>query len=97
MTLRYILGSTIASIMIMGFGIHVTSDPVANSITDTLPPPYSTKSVRNHPRVIGLPEGAQPSAPAGLTVSAFATELKEPRWASVAEHRDVFVSASSSG
>lgn len=97
MTLRYILGITIASIIIMGFGIHASSDPVANSITDTLPPPYATKSVRNHPRVIGWPEGAKPSAPAGFTVSVFASDLKEPRWAYVAENGDVFVSESSSG
>src|SRR5690606_20610892 len=97
MTLRYILGITIASIIIMGFGIHASSDPVANSITDTLPPPYATKSARNHPRVIGWPEGAKPSAPAGFTVSVFASDLKEPRWAYVAENGDVFVSESSSG
>ena len=97
MTLRYILGITIASIIIMGFGIHASSDPVANSITDTLPPPFATKSVRNHPRVIGWPEGAKPSTPAGFTVSVFASGLKKPRWAYVAENGDVFVSESSSG
>ncbi|QOV91747.1 PQQ-dependent sugar dehydrogenase [Humisphaera borealis] len=43
--------------------------------------PFATKSVTNHPQVIGWPEGKTPIPLAGFRVQAFAGDLKNPRWA----------------
>jgi glucose/arabinose dehydrogenase len=45
-----------------------------------LPPPFATKSVDNHPKVLGWPAGRTPAAPAGFMVEKFADGLKSPRW-----------------
>jgi glucose/arabinose dehydrogenase len=76
------------------------SEPLPDSLLnkqDTLPPPFATKSVRNSPRVVGWSDGAKPTAPAGFVVTEFARDLKEPRWAYVADNGDVFVSESQEG
>src|SRR4051812_38624198 len=44
-----------------------------------LAPPYETASANNGPRVVRRPEGAWPKAPAGFTVTQFATGLRTPR------------------
>ena len=56
-----------------------------------LPQPYATKSTRNFSKVIGWKEGEAPTAPAGFTVSRFASELNNPRWIYAAPNGDVFI------
>ena len=56
-----------------------------------LPSPYAEESKMKISNVIGWEENQTPTAPAGFTVSRFATDLKHPRWAYVAPNGDVFV------
>lgn len=63
--------------------------------TDTtlkLPAPYATKSSSLYSDVIGWPATKTPVAPAGFTVTEFASGMKSPRWIYVAPDGDVFVS-----
>ncbi|MBW8684437.1 PQQ-dependent sugar dehydrogenase [Chitinophaga rhizophila] len=62
---------------------------------DSLPAPYATKSVTRYSNVMGWHEGKTPVAPAGLTVSALATDLKNPRWIYVLPNGDILVAESS--
>jgi glucose/arabinose dehydrogenase len=64
-------------------------------VADTLPPPYATKSVSKNSVVLGWPAGKKPIAPAGFTVSIFASGLKSPRWIYEAPNGDIFVAESS--
>ena len=59
--------------------------------TDTLPPPYTTKSTSNFSKVIGWKEGEAPVAPAGFTVTRFATGLENPRWIYQGPNGDIFI------
>jgi glucose/arabinose dehydrogenase len=59
-----------------------------------LPQPYATKSVTNHPEVIGWPEGKMPEAPDGFRVTAFVKDLENPRWLYVLPNGDVLVAQS---
>jgi glucose/arabinose dehydrogenase len=68
-----------------------TETKVVNN-SDTLPPPYATKSVQKPSSEIGWPADKTPVAPAGFTVSKFAEGLQHPRWIYVAANGDVFVS-----
>ncbi len=68
--------------------------PFASShylMSQTLPEPYATKSVTNHPDVMGWVEGKMPIAPAGFTVKKFADGFKNPRWIYQAPNGDLFV------
>ncbi|WP_298813855.1 sorbosone dehydrogenase family protein [uncultured Sphingomonas sp.] len=56
------------------------------------PEPYATKSVINHPRTIGWPEGRTPVAPRGYQVVKFAGGLDYPRQALLLPNGDVIVS-----
>lgn len=56
------------------------------------PEPYETKSVVNHPRTIGWPEGRKPVAPRGYEVVKFAGGLDYPRQALLLPNGDVLVS-----
>jgi glucose/arabinose dehydrogenase len=56
--------------------------------------PYDTPSARNHPRLVKRPEGAWPKAPAGFTVTEFATKLTVPRVIVRAPNGDLFVAES---
>jgi glucose/arabinose dehydrogenase len=58
----------------------------------TQPEPYATKSVINHPRTIGWPEGRTPVAPRGYEVVKFAGGLEYPRQALLLPNGDVLVS-----
>ncbi len=55
------------------------------------PAPYDTKSVINHPRTIGWPEGRKPVAPQGFAVTRFAGGLDYPRQALLLPNGDVLV------
>ena len=62
--------------------------------TDDLAKPYATPSAKNHPRIVGRPEGAWPKAPDGFKVTEFATKLVEPRVIVQAPNGDLFVAES---
>jgi len=68
----------------------------SNTITiDSLPPPFATQSATRYSNVLGWHEGKTPVAPQGLTVSALATDLKNPRWIYVLPNGDILVAESS--
>lgn len=56
-----------------------------------LPPPFETKSVVNHPKVIGWPTDKMPTAPDGFTVSLLADKFDSPRWVYVLPNGDILV------
>jgi glucose/arabinose dehydrogenase len=62
--------------------------------SDSLPRPYSTKSVKNYSNVIGWPAFRTPIAPAGFRVSKFADGFKNPRWIYVTPNGDILVAES---
>ncbi len=62
-----------------------------------LPPPYATASVDNGPRIVPKPEGAWPQAPAGFSVSRFASDLRNPRGIRAAANGDLFLTESGPG
>jgi glucose/arabinose dehydrogenase len=62
-----------------------------------LPAPYATKSVNNNARLSPRPEGARPHAPAGYSVSHYASGLDNPRLLRTAPNGDVFLAESRSG
>src|SRR5258708_1924379 len=47
---------------------------------DKLPPPFSTPSANNGPKVVDRPEGAQLHVPAGFQVEEYATGFDTPRF-----------------
>ncbi|HEY3405950.1 MAG TPA: sorbosone dehydrogenase family protein [Ohtaekwangia sp.] len=59
--------------------------------TVSLPKPYATRSVTNHPQVVGWIEGKLPQAPTGFTVTKFADGFKNPRWIYQGPNGDIFV------
>ncbi|PVD52323.1 L-sorbosone dehydrogenase [Terrimonas sp.] len=59
--------------------------------TDTLPPPYATKSTMNFSNVLGWKEGETPVAPEGFIVTKYADDFKNPRWMYVLPNGDVLV------
>ena len=60
----------------------------------TLPAPFTTESVTKSNSMVDWPEGATPKAPAGFTVTKFATDLKNPRNTYIAPNGDIFVAES---
>jgi glucose/arabinose dehydrogenase len=61
-----------------------------------LPAQYVKPIVANPPHVSPAP-GFKPEAPAGFTVSLFASGFREPRWLAVAPDGDVFVADTAAG
>lgn len=59
-----------------------------------LPAPYATKSVKKYSKVIGWKGEEKPTAPAGFTVSMFATNFVSPRNIYIAPNNDVFIAES---
>jgi glucose/arabinose dehydrogenase len=57
-----------------------------------LPKPYANPPVANKNEVIPRPAGVMPAAPAGFTVSIYATGLTSARFPAVASNGDVFLS-----
>jgi glucose/arabinose dehydrogenase len=57
----------------------------------TLPAPFATESTTKRNSMEDWPEGATPKAPAGFTVTKFATDLKNPRNTYIAPNGDIFV------
>jgi glucose/arabinose dehydrogenase len=56
-----------------------------------LPPPFSTRSSGNGPRVVAKPADAAVSVPPGFTVRVFAAGLSNPRLLRVAPNGDIFL------
>ncbi|HEY1189491.1 MAG TPA: PQQ-dependent sugar dehydrogenase, partial [Gemmata sp.] len=56
-----------------------------------LPPPFDTKSVTKHPKVIGWPAGKTPTAPDGFSVALYADKFDSPRWLYALPNGDVLV------
>lgn len=56
-----------------------------------LPKPDTTVNPKNYSKVVGWKEGGKPIAPDGFTVTEFAAELDNPRWAYVGPNGDIFV------
>jgi hypothetical protein len=71
----FILGNTVPSKDI----VSVSKD-LKVSVSDTLPPPYATKSSRNYSKVIGWHHEKTPIVPEGFVVARFADNLDNPRW-----------------
>lgn len=61
-----------------------------------LPAADTTASKNNFSKVVGWPEGKTPTAPAGFTVTKFATGIKSPRNIYVAPNGDILVVLSNS-
>src|SRR4029079_19545812 len=59
-----------------------------------IPAPYSTKSVRNHPRLVPQAQGATPQVPQGFRVEKFAEGLSNPRMIRTAPNGDLFIAES---
>ena len=83
------------SIILVGFKNTATLSTTrfTVTVTDTLPPPFETKSVKNFSKVIGW-DDKTPIAPQGFTVTKFADSLEHPRWIYVADNGDVFIAES---
>jgi glucose/arabinose dehydrogenase len=64
---------------------------------NSLSAPFATPASANSPSTIARPAGAMPQAPAGFTVSLFATDLFQPRWMLVAPNGDVFLTQPDAG
>ena len=62
-----------------------------------LPPPFSTDSAGNSPRVVSRPRGVMPLAPDGFKVELLADGLRNPRVLRVAPNGDMFVAETSGG
>jgi glucose/arabinose dehydrogenase len=61
-----------------------------------LPAPDTNAAKNNFSKVIGWPTGKTPVAPAGFTVSAFATNMKSPRSIYIAPNGDILIALSNS-
>jgi len=69
------------------------NESTTGQIMDTvqLPAAFATPSVRNNSKRIAWPEGQQPVAPEGFTVTKFISDLDNPRWIYVAPNGDIFI------
>ena len=81
------------------FADYTTDKPgTAYKITvGDLPKPNENESVRNNPRLAPRPGGAMPQAPAGYSVSHYASVLSNPRLIRTAPNGDLFVAESQPG
>lgn len=61
---------------------------------DDLPPPNSSSSVSNSPRVVPRPPGAQLQVPPGFKIDIFASGFRDPRFLLTAPNGDIFVTES---
>lgn len=68
-----------------------TQEPIDSNAKTDLPAPYATESTVKTSKVIGWPVDKQPEAPAGFTVTRFASELDHPRWIYQLPNGDILV------
>ncbi len=87
---------SVKALLLLGFGVSAaTAADMPGTHFEvspgSLPAPYATPAVENSSKVVPRPAGARPEAPAGFTVTAYATGLSNPRWLAVAPNGDVFL------
>ena len=63
-------------------------NPIEITLAD-LPQPYATKSVRNSPNVIPVPNNPVLQVPSGFSVNVFAENLPDVRWMTLTPEGDV--------
>lgn len=73
-----------------------TMTDTTNSTGLNLPAPDTNAAKSNFSKVIGWPEGKAPVAPAGFSVSKFASKIKSPRNIYIAPNGDILVALSNS-
>lgn len=72
------------------------STTVKTAVGDlTLPAPFATESTTKNNSMVDWPVGVTPKAPAGFTVTKFASDLKNPRNTYIGPNGDIFVAESS--
>src|SRR5262245_27651829 len=76
------------------FGDWRADAPLVRRKITELPPPYTTRSASNPPRVIAKPVYATPKVPPGFHVELFASNLRDPRTVRVAPNGDIFIAES---
>ena len=79
------------------FGDWRADAPLVRRKITELPPPYTTRSVSNPPRVVAKPASAAPRVPPGFQVELFASNLRDPRAVRVAPNGDIFIAESEPG
>jgi glucose/arabinose dehydrogenase len=75
-----------SALAVLGSALLAAADPQPE-----LPPPFETKSVTKHPKVIGWPDGKTPKAPDGFAVTLYADKFDSPRWLYALPNGDVLV------
>jgi len=90
------LALTLAALTLLGCGEHSRLQKEASyGPTPTLPEPHPTfMPTVNVAPAVGWPQGALPTAAAGMQVKAFASGLDHPRWLYVLPNGDVLVAES---
>jgi len=79
-------------ILLLSFQIVIAqNDATKQTSSDTLPPPFATKSTMNFSNVIGWKDGETPIAPEGFAVAKYADSLQNPRWMYQLPNGDVLV------
>ena len=81
------------------FGDVATDRPGVRRMITTadLVAPYATESARNNARLLPRPESTWPQAPAGFTVSLYASGLEMPRKMIMAPNGDIILAESGAG
>lgn len=80
--------------LLLIFVFSISNPPVIAQKTDTLPPPYATKSHLKFGKVIGWGKEEAPIAPPGFTVTLYADGFNNPRWLYETPNGDVLVAES---
>ena len=100
---KYILLAIAASFIVACNSETKTAAQGDSTMTDTtnstglnLPAPDTNAAKSNFSKVIGWPEGKAPVAPAGFSVSKFASKIKSPRNIYIAPNGDILVALSNS-
>lgn len=73
-------------VFVVGLAVVAAQPPAPD-----LPPPFATKSVTKHPKVVGWPDGKTPKAPDGFAVTLYADGFDSPRWLHSLPNGDVLV------
>jgi hypothetical protein len=66
-------------------------------VVASLPPPFASPAVNNHPQVVPRPANAKLRVPAGFHVAEFATQLVSPRKMLVEANGDILITEYMSG
>lgn len=82
----------IAGLIIFSLSAHAQ---IGKHVSDTLPQPYATKSVKNFSKVVGWENGETPKAPSGFVVTKFADGLDNPRKMLILPNGDILVAEAS--